>query len=91
MTRIHPLLPQDVARIRFLPEGKCFNAYLGLPGGAYKGVLVGSVAIAILNYPERKQAFVDLMTGLIVDLTKDNLGFAPAARTASAEPECDAR
>jgi hypothetical protein len=68
-----------IGRLAFRVEGKAWNAYYAMPDTMEGAVPLGSIRLAaVTNHPERKQAFMDLMKGIVSEVLKEECSLAPA-------------
>lgn len=69
---------QQVGRLAMRHEGDNWVAYYALPDSMAETVLLGSIRMgAIVNNPERKQAFMDMMRDIVSDIIEDKTGVRP--------------
>jgi len=67
-----------IGRLAFRHEGNMWNAYYALEGTMDGAIQLGSIFMAaVVENPARKQAFMDLMTGFVADIIKDETGQKP--------------
>lgn len=67
-----------VGRLALRHEGTVWNAYYALPDTMEGAVLMGSIAISlVVACPERKQAFIDIMSGAVQDFIEEKTGRRP--------------
>jgi hypothetical protein len=68
-----------LGRLAMRKEGVMWNAYYALPDTMEGAALIGSIAIAfVANNPERKQAFMDMMSGIVADHIETSIGQRPS-------------
>jgi hypothetical protein len=64
--------PTQVGRLALRVEGKVWNAYYAMPSTMEGAVWLGSIAMAtVADNPERKEAFMDLMRGIVSEFLND--------------------
>jgi hypothetical protein len=64
-----------VGRLALRVEGENWNAYYAMPETMEGAVPLGSIRIgAVRDNPERKQAFMDLMQGIVAEFLEQNFG-----------------
>ena len=69
---------QQIGRLALRHEGNFWNAYYALVGSMDGALLLGSIAMAaVTNNPDRKEAFMDMMRGVVSDLLEQNVGVRP--------------
>jgi hypothetical protein len=62
-------------RLALRSEGEYWNAYYALPDTMDGAVLLGTIRItAVVDNPERKQAFMDLMRGIVTEFLEEMTG-----------------
>lgn len=80
---------QKVGRLAMRHEGASWNAYYAMPGTMEGAIPLGSIAMRfVVNNPERKQAFMDMMRDAVSDLIEETTGHRPSwPEGAHAAPE----
>lgn len=69
---------QQIGRLAMRQEGPFWNAYYALPDTMDKALPIGSIAMAaIVDHPERKQAFMGLMREFVADIIEKKCGVRP--------------
>lgn len=69
----------QIGRLAMRKEGLYWCAYYALPNDMAGAILLGSIRIqAIVENPERKQVFMDMMREIISEILEDELGQSPA-------------
>ena len=67
-----------LGRLAMRVEGDKWNAYYAMSDTMEGAVLLGSIAIgAVVDRPERKQAFMDLMKDIVSEFLGDAAGGGP--------------
>lgn len=67
-----------LGRLALRAEGESWNAYYALLETMEGAIPLGSIRMgAVVNNPARKQAFMDLMQGIVADILKEETGQAP--------------
>jgi hypothetical protein len=64
--------PIQVGRLALRVEGAAWNAYYAMPDTMEGALWLGSIAMAtVADNPERKEAFMDLMKGIVGEFLND--------------------
>lgn len=67
----------QVGRLSLREEGDTWNAYYAQVGTMEGAVFLGSIKLAFVQTPDRKQAFMDLMRDAVGDLIEEATGIRP--------------
>ena len=80
---------QKVGRLAMRHEGANWNAYYAMPGTMEGAIPLGSIAMRfVVDHPERKAAFMELMKEAVSDLLEELTGNRPTwPEGAHAAPE----
>lgn len=79
---------QQIGRLAMRQEGQNWNAYYALPDSMAGALFLGSIHVgAISDNPERKQAFTQMMRGIISDIIEAKTGVRPTWGGPTAAPE----
>ena len=79
---------KKVGRVAFREEGPMWTAYYALNDTMDDALLLGSIAMAaVVDHPERRQAFMDLMSGFVADIIENKCGIRPEMPGAEPAPE----
>lgn len=79
-----------VGRLALRHEGAMWNAYYALEGTMKGAVHLGSIAInTVVDNPDRKRAFMDLMQGIVADFLQEKTGERPTWNEPQAAPEIE--
>jgi hypothetical protein len=74
-----------VGRLALRVEGENWNAYYAMPETMEGAVPLGSIRIgAVRDNPKRKQAFMDLMQGIVAEFLEENFGPVTSWKTETA-------
>ncbi len=66
---------QQVGRLAMRVEGRCWNAYYALTDTMDGAVYLGSIAMAaVLDNPDRKRVFMDMMKDVVSDIIEEKMG-----------------
>jgi hypothetical protein len=69
---------QQIGRLALRVEGDNWNAYYALPDTMEGAIPLGSIRMgAVTHDPARKQAFMDLMQGIVTDFLQERFGERP--------------
>jgi hypothetical protein len=68
---------KEIGRLALREEGNRWVAYYALAGTMEGAITLASIAIADVERPERKQAFMDLMRDVVADILEGKLGTRP--------------
>lgn len=68
---------QQVGRLAMRAEGDNWNAYYAMPGTMDGALPLGSIKLAFVQTPERKQIFMDLMREAVGDMIEAQVGVRP--------------
>jgi len=69
---------ERIGRLAMRHEGENWNAYYALDETMKDAISLGSIRMAaIVNNPTRKQAFMDMMRGIVGDIFEEKLGVRP--------------
>lgn len=69
---------QQMGRLAMRQEGESWNAYYAMPDTMDGAIFLGSIRLAaVINNPDRKQAFMDMMRGVVSDVLEEQTGAAP--------------
>lgn len=79
--KIDPALAQ-IGRIAFRVEGENWNAYFALPDNMNGAIYLGTMRLALVERPDRKNAFIGLMRDTVGDIMEETLGVRPTWPTA---------
>jgi hypothetical protein len=78
---------KPVGRLALRIEGENWNAYYAMPNTMQGAIPLGSIRIgAVRDNPERKQAFMDLMQGIVKEFLEEQFGRV-ASWTTETAPE----
>lgn len=67
-----------VGRLAMRQEGSLWNAYYALEDSMDGALFLGSIAMAgVVDNPERKEAFINLMKGMVSDVFEGMMGERP--------------
>lgn len=79
---------QKIGRLAMRQEGHFWNAYYALPDTMDKALPLGSIAMAaIIDHPERKEAFMALMREFVADIIEEKCGIRPVMPGPTPAPE----
>lgn len=79
---------QQIGRLALREEGGNWNAYYALTGTMQGAIFLGSIRMgAVVNHPDRKKAFMDLMRDLVGEILADKTGASVMWGGAKAAPE----
>lgn len=68
----------NLGRLAMRVEGTMWNAYYALCNTMEGAILLGGIKLAfVLDNPERKQAFLDIMTSIVADHLETHTGQRP--------------
>lgn len=79
----------QIGRLAMRHEGNFWNAYYAMPGTMEGALPLGSIAIAALERPERKDAFMSLMRDVVADMIEQHSGIRPVWGGARDAPESE--
>jgi len=83
-------MTQPVLRLAMRVEGNKWNAYIAKGDTMDGAIWVGSIALRFVeNNPQRKQAFIDLMTGAMTEVIEMFFGVKPDKWEQRPAPERD--
>lgn len=69
---------QLIGRLAMRQEGNTWNAYYGLPDNIEDPVFLGSICMsAVVNNPDRKAAFMEMMRDIVSDIIEEETGVRP--------------
>ena len=69
---------KQMGRLALRHEGTMWNAYWALPGTMEGALPLGSIVIAaVVNNPERKCIFQQMMTDIVADIMEERFGVRP--------------
>lgn len=68
---------QQIGRLAFRHEGNMWNAYYAEAETMADAKLLGSIAINLVQRPERKEAFMSLMRDVFADFIEETIGVRP--------------
>lgn len=72
------LVSAQIGRLAMRHEGQNWNAYYALPDSMSEPIFLGSIRMgAVVNSPERKQRFMDMMRDVVSDLIEQETGVRP--------------
>lgn len=78
----------QIGRLALREEGSTWCAYYALADTMEGAVFLGSIRMgAVVNNPDRKQAFMDLMRDLVADILEEKTGARPTWGGAKSAPE----
>lgn len=78
---------QKIGRLAFRHEGNFWNAYYADEESMDNALLLGSIRINLVQRPERKQAFMDMMRDVFADICHDAIGQRPDWNDPQTAPE----
>jgi hypothetical protein len=68
-------VPKPLGRVAFRVEGTMWNAYFAVVDSMKDAILLGSIAMGlVLDNPERKRAFMELMKGAVGEVLEEQTG-----------------
>jgi hypothetical protein len=69
---------KPIGRLAMRQEGNNWNAYYAMTLSMDGAVPLGSIAMAaVVNHPDRKRAFLDLMREVVADIIEEATGTRP--------------
>lgn len=78
----------QVGRLALRHEGDNWVAYYALTDTMQDAIFLGSIRMgAVVDNPQRKQAFMDLMRDLVSDLIEEKTGIRPSWGGPQSAPE----
>lgn len=80
---------QSVGRLALRVEGTNWCAYYANPSTMEGAVFLGSIKLGLVQRPDRKQAFMDLMTAVLGDELEELLGERPEWTKPRPAPEAE--
>ncbi len=78
-----------LGRLALRQEGEMWNAYYAMPDTMDGAVPLGSIRLAAVANPQRKQAFMDLMRDLVADVIEEITGARPEWGGPETAPEIE--
>lgn len=67
----------QIGRLAMREEGENWNAYYAMPGTMEGAIFLGSIKLAFVQQPDRKNAFMALMREAVGDLIEEQVGVRP--------------
>lgn len=67
----------SVGRLAFRHEGRMWNAYFADQHSMDGALLIGSIAMPLVQNEARKRAFMELMNDCFADICEETLGVRP--------------
>ena len=68
----------QIGRLAMREEGENWNAYYALPDTMDEPIFLGSIRMAaVVNNEARKNAFMEMMRGIVSDIIEDMTGVRP--------------
>ncbi len=81
---------QQIGRLALRHEGKLWVAYYALENTMDGALFLGSIAMAaVVDHPERKQTFMDLMREFVADIIEGKTGTRPTWGGPRGAPESE--
>ena len=77
----------QIGRLALRQEGDWWNAYYALTDTMEDAIHLGSIRLTAVADPDRKQAFMDLMRGLVSDIIEEKAGVRPTWGGPHSAPE----
>ena len=77
----------QIGRLAMRVEGDDWRAYYALNDTMEGALPLGSIRMAIVSIPARKQAFMDLMRDAVADIIEEKVGARPSWGDAKRAPE----
>lgn len=77
----------QVGRLAFRHEGRMWNAYFADTDSMKDAILIGSIAMRLVEDETRMKAFMDLMNECFCDICEETLGVRPKMPGAVPAPE----
>jgi hypothetical protein len=68
---------QQIGRIAMRVDGDEWKAYYAMPDTMEAPLFLGSVKMAIVQKPERREAFMSLMRDAVADMIEEKIGTRP--------------
>ena len=69
---------KKMGRLALRHEGTMWNAYYALPNTMEGALPLGSIAMSgVVDNPERKHAFQQMMTDMVADILEERFGVRP--------------
>lgn len=79
---------QEIGRLAMRVEGDNWSAYYALTDSMDKAIFLGSIRMgAVVNKPERKQAFLLMMRDIVTEILEEATGERATWGEAHAAPE----
>lgn len=79
---------QEMGRLALRAEGENWNAYYAEPNTMEGAIFLGSILMAtVVNNPERKKAFMELMQDIVAEYLKAVVGEQPTWLEPHSAPE----
>lgn len=76
-----------VGRLAMRQEGQNWVAYYALPDTMKDPIFLGSIRMAVVANPARKQQFMDMMRDIVSDIIEEETGTRPTWGGPTAAPE----
>lgn len=77
-----------LGRLAMRVEGENWVAYYALPDTMQDAVVLGSIRMgAVIDNPERKEAFMAMMTSVVAEIIEDRIGVRPSWSDTVKAPE----
>lgn len=77
----------QIGRLAFRVEGDAWIAYYALPDTMDGAIVLGSVAMAVVERDDRKCAFMDFMRDVVGDIIEGKVGIRPSWGGPTPAPE----